>query len=144
MKLELVRIPGPRNWGRLSIDGVFYCDTLEDTDRMLEAGGIKIPGQTAIPLGTYRVVIDWSSKFGRAMLHLLSVPQFSGIRMHGIVDEDDTEGCIGVGVRQHEVLMHGIAASGALRGLVSAAIDRGEECWITITRAEVEEGDHAG
>lgn len=137
MRLDLVRVAGSaRNWGRLSIDGVFYCDTLEDADRRLEAGGIKIPGQTAIPLGTYRVVIDWSPKFGRAMLHLLEVPQFVGVRMHGIVDEDDTEGCVGVGVRQHEVLMHGISASGALRGLVASAIARGEECWITITREE--------
>lgn len=144
MKLTLTRIPGPRNWGRLAIDGAFYCDTLEDADRRMEVGGIKIPGQTAIPLGTYRVVIDWSPKFGRNMLHLLDVPRFAGIRVHGIVDEDDTEGCIGVGVRQHEVLLHGSAASGTLRGLVSAAIDRGEECWITITRAEPDGGDHAG
>lgn len=134
MRLELIRLPGPRNWGRLSVDGAFYCDTLEDADRRLEAGGIKIPGQTAPPLGTYRIIIDWSYKFNKAMLHLLDVPQFDGVRVHGGVDEDDTDGCILVGVRQHEVLMHGIAASGALRGLVASAIARGQECWITITR----------
>ena len=62
MKLELKRIAKRSTYtiGRLYIDGVYFCDTLEDTDRGLtsemseaEIKRIKVYGQTAIPTGTY-------------------------------------------------------------------------------------------
>ena len=55
MKLTLKRIALRPTYtiGKLYIDGEYFCDTCEDTVRM---DGKKIPGETAIPFGTYRVV----------------------------------------------------------------------------------------
>ncbi len=82
------------------INDTFECFTLEDTDRCLETGGIKIPEETAIPRGRYRVIIDWSDRFQRPMPHVLDVPQFKGIRFHILNTIDETEGCIGLGAKR--------------------------------------------
>lgn len=83
--------------GSLFLDDLFECYTLEDPDRFLENGGEKIPKETAIPRGTYRVIVDWSERFTRPMPHILDVPQFTGIRFHILNMSDETEGCIGLG-----------------------------------------------
>ncbi len=77
--------------GELSIDGIFECYILEDVDR---PGSPKIPKQTAIPRGQYRVVLDWSNRFQRTMPHILDVPNFEGIRIHAGNTDKDTEGCL--------------------------------------------------
>ena len=45
--------------GELFIGGEYFCYTLEDKVREE-----KIKGITAIPYGSYKVVIDWSNRFG--------------------------------------------------------------------------------
>lgn len=83
--------------GELTIDGKFICYILEDKDRKLESGGKKIFGETAIPRGTYEIIINWSNRFQRQMPLLLNVPQFEGIRIHGgreVVTNKDTSGCL--------------------------------------------------
>lgn len=90
--------------GKLYIDGEYFCDTIEDTDRGLtqtmtdaQIKSKKVHGQTAIPTGTYRVIISYSNKFKRQMPLLLNVPGFLGIRIHSGNTEKDTEGCLIVG-----------------------------------------------
>ncbi len=96
MKLHLKRIAKKPTYtiGRLNIDGKFFCDTLEDTVR---APGIKIPGQTAIPSGTYKIVMRMSPRFKRVLPLLIGVPMFEGILIHRGNTAADSSGCILVG-----------------------------------------------
>ncbi len=98
MKLKVERLwkkPG-YTVGRLYVDGKFFCNTLEDTVRDLNRER-KVPGKTAIPYGEYKVVFNWSPKFGRNLPRLLNVPAFEGILIHPGNTADDSSGCILVG-----------------------------------------------
>ena len=99
MKLRLYRdtFTDESTIGELSVNGAFFCFTLEDRDRKLEDGGTKEYGKTCVPRGTYDVVIDFSQKYNKEMPHVLNVPQFEGIRIHPGNMAKDTEGCILVG-----------------------------------------------
>lgn len=104
MKLTLIRdIVTPfRTLGVLSDETGVICYTLEDAVRPT-----KIAGKTAIPYGTYKVRVTESPRFGRFLPLLLDVPEFEGVRIHCGNDEDDTEGCILVGLgRNRESLFH--------------------------------------
>lgn len=81
--------------GELFVDDKFECNTLEDKVRPL---GEKVYGQTAIPTGTYEVIIDLSNRFKIELPRLLNVPMFDGIRIHPGNKAEDTDGCILVGV----------------------------------------------
>ena len=90
--------------GKLYINDKYFCDTLEDTDRGLtqymteqQIGSKKVYGETAIPTGTYRIIISYSNKFKKQMPLLLNVPGFAGIRIHSGNTEKDSLGCILVG-----------------------------------------------
>lgn len=94
MKLKLIRETYSKDStiGRLYIDEVFFCYTLEDAVREK-----KIKNTTAIPAGEYKVIIDFSNRFQQLMPLLLNVPNFLGVRMHWGNYSKDTEGCILVG-----------------------------------------------
>mgnify|MGYP003657163557 CR=1 FL=1 len=94
MNLRLKRTHGTKDYthGQLFIDEVYFCDTLEDQERET-----KILGQTAIPCGTYKVILTMSNRFKKLMPLLVNVPNFSGIRIHNGNTKDHTEGCVLVG-----------------------------------------------
>lgn len=104
--------------GNLFINGEYFCDTLEDKDRVLmdsmpldEIKSKKVYGQTAIPKGTYDITLDIvSPKFGSKPFYkevcngklprLLNVKGFEGILIHvgeGANGARLTEGCLLVG-----------------------------------------------
>lgn len=90
--------------GKMYLDGVYFCDTLEDTDRGLSQHGSldeikkkKVMGSTAIPTGRYNVIVNNSPRFKRELPRLLNVPGFDGILIHRGNTNKDTSGCILVG-----------------------------------------------
>jgi hypothetical protein len=114
--------------GKLYVDGVFFAYTLEDIDRHLEDGGKKIHGETAIPRGSYKVIIDFSNRFQKQMMHVLNVPGFEGIRIHAGNTDKDTDGCILLGkVRSDNAVFNSREAVNALFDKVRAALDAGQE-----------------
>ncbi len=94
MNLRLKRTHGTKDYthGQLFIDDVYFCDTLEDQERET-----KVFGETAIPCGTYKVIMTMSNRFKKLMPLLVNVPNFSGIRIHNGNTKDHTEGCVLVG-----------------------------------------------
>lgn len=95
--------------GDLSVDGRFFCHTIEDTVRELPARcpdtpagrscrcREKVYARTAIPAGTYRVTMQYSPRFRRVLPYLHDVPHFLGILIHSGNTEEDSAGCIIVG-----------------------------------------------
>lgn len=94
MKIKLYRLRETNNAtiGMLYIDGVYFCDTLEDKIRE-----VKIMHETCIDAGIYEVVINYSPRFKREMPLLINVPKFVGIRIHSGNTIANTSGCILLG-----------------------------------------------
>ena len=78
--------------GKMSVDGEYLCNTLEDPQRP-----VKIAGRTGIPNGIYKVVLSNSFRFKKVLPEIQNVPGFVGVRIHAGNTAEDTEGCILVG-----------------------------------------------
>lgn len=153
MKLELERKWPKATYtiGRLYVDGVLFCNTLEDRDRGLKQSDNldyiktrKVYGETAIPKGTYTVSMNVTSpKYAAVswyhqlclgkMPRLRDVPGFDGILIHPGNTALDTLGCILVG-KNTKVgqLTESKATFKALYKEMKKASDRGEVIEITI------------
>ena len=90
--------------GKLFINDEYFCDTIEDIDRGLKSSMSveyikkkKVYAETAIPTGTYKIEMTYSSKFKRILPLLVDVKGFSGIRIHRGNTEKDSSGCIVIG-----------------------------------------------
>lgn len=137
--------------GRLYVDGVLFCNTLEDKDRGLKQtddlesiAKRKVAGETAIPSGTYSVTLNvtspkyaavkwyWNLCQGR-MPRLLSVKGFDGILIHPGTDNLSTRGCVLVG-KNTKVgqLTESRATFEKLYKKMDAAAKRGEDITIEI------------
>jgi hypothetical protein len=95
--------------GSLYIDGEYFCDTLEDTDRGLtqsmseeEIRKIKVVRETAIPTGVYELIVNLSPTKKRMLPGLRNVPGFSGILIHRGNTKNDSSGCILIGENKAE------------------------------------------
>jgi hypothetical protein len=99
MKLTLKRIAlKTYTIGKLYIGGCYFCDTIEDQVRDFGVNGEgKIKSETAIPYGSYSVILNYSNRFQQIMPLLVNVPFFEGIRIHSGNSDKDTSGCILVG-----------------------------------------------
>lgn len=117
MKLKLVRKWKKETYtiGVLYVDGKYMCETCEDKDRELKQTdslakiqAVKLPNETAIPTGVYKVRMDIiSPKYsqidffkelcGGKMPRIMNVPGFEGILFHPGSSALDSSGCILVG-----------------------------------------------
>lgn len=127
MELRLEREPTQqeRTFGKLYVDGTFYCHTLEDAIRET-----KIPGRTAIPPGRYQIILTPSARFQRRLPLLLNVPNFVGVRIHPGNTTADTDGCILPGLTRTPT---GLAQSRLAFDPLMARLERlAGPHWITI------------
>lgn len=124
--------------GLLYLDGIWQCIVLEDEFR-----AVKVPGETRIPAGRYKVILEHSPKFslperyGHKMLTITGIPNFSGVRIHRGVSEKDTAGCplVGMGFRfelDKARLFDSAKAYKLLYEAVAPRMQKGEECHIEI------------
>lgn len=116
MKLLLKRIANRPTYciGKLYIDGEFFSDTVEDTDRGLEQSmsldeikSKKVYGKTAIPKGTYDITMNivspkfknrvWAKPYEGKLPRLLNVPGYEGVLIHVGNKAEDSLGCVLVG-----------------------------------------------
>lgn len=106
MNIKLIRSKESKDYteGKLYINEVYFCDTLELKDRGLNQSmsndiikSIKVYAKTCIPYGIYKIIISMSNRFKKMMPEVLQVKGFEGIRIHSGNTTKDTEGCILVG-----------------------------------------------
>lgn len=106
MKLKLVRenFTDTYTEGKLYIDDVFFAYAIEDKVRDFNMDGdLNDPGEgkvkhlTAIPYGTYNILLTYSPKFKTILPLLLNVKHFSGIRIHWGSNPSNSSGCILIG-----------------------------------------------
>lgn len=134
--------------GRLYINGEFICNTIEDTDRGLtqsmseeEIKSKKIYGQTAIPTGRYKILMNVvSPKFSQKEFYmnvckgkvprLEGIKGFSGVLIHSAATADNVEGCIGVGFNTEIGRLTSIKE--AFEKVYSKLSSSKEDIWITI------------
>lgn len=135
MKISVVRkyFTEHTTIGELLLNDEFFCYTLEDKDRRLEEGGDKVYGETAIPRGTYQVLITYSNRFKQLMPLLVDVPLFDGVRIHAGNTFNDTHGCILVGYKQGtDSIGNSRAAYNDLLKHIEEALDRGQDVTIEV------------
>ena len=117
MKIKVKRVAKKPTYtiGHLYIDDKYFCDTIEDRDRGLtqkmsidQIKSIKVKNETAIPTGTYNVLLNVKSpKFGSRQFYIDTckgcvpridnVPGFEGVLIHCGKTDKDSSGCILVG-----------------------------------------------
>ena len=142
MKIEVKRYLLEKDFtvGNLYIDGKRICETMEDRDRNLtdtkteeENMKMKMYGKTAIPIGTYKLTIDYSNKYNKMLPHILDVKAFDGIRIHSLNFASESLGCIGPGIFNGvNAVTYSRATMSKIQPMIQAAIDNGEKVTIDV------------
>ena len=129
----------------------YFCDTLEPTWRNLlgitlsptevdaRSGRVsgkiarKVRGKTAIPEGTYPLLVTPSPRFKCFLPLVQGVPGFEGIRIHAGNYPDDTQGCILVGENKFRgMVVNSRIWLNRLISRIAEAREQGESVWITV------------
>ena len=138
MELHLQRHDdnGDATKGTLSVDDCLVCYTLEDEYR-----DVKVPGETRIPAGRYRIRKREYGRFYRAYNDrwgypfvpvLEGVENFTDVLIHTGNTDEHTAGCILVGMgHRGYTLLDSRAAYVKLFDMIRDAIEA-DDCWITI------------
>ena len=135
LKLNRIFLGSSATIGELYVDGEHIADTLEDRVR---PEGEKIYGKTAIPEGTYEMVLSYSPRFKKILPEILNVPNFTGIRIHSLNKAEESEGCIGVGKwngKDTNWISNSRKTFNKLFAILQEASDRGEKITITINNS---------
>jgi len=122
-----------------------FCYSLEDTVR---AHGIKVYGETAIPSGMYNLSVSLSNRFKREMPCLdtegdkVTVDnggiKFSGVRLHGGNDHEDSHGCPLVAYRKiNEDMIQGTAEK-ELTAEIKRLEEEGHTCFLQVLNEQQE------
>lgn len=132
LKLNRIFLGSSATIGELYVDGEHIADTLEDRVR---PEGEKIYGKTAIPEGTYEMVLSYSPRFKKILPEILNVPNFTGIRIHCGNSSADSSGCILVGTwdgEKEDWVSDSKVAFNKLMSLLQKAADNKEKITITV------------
>lgn len=124
----------------LFIDGERFCEVIEDKDRGLDDSMSvdeilvrKVYGETAIPTGTYNVIMSMSQKYKKRMPEIQNVKGYSGIRIHSGNTEKDSLGCLILGKNtQPGMVTQSRATCNAFYEKIEKALKKGEKVTITI------------
>lgn len=137
-----------RTYRKNHTDGVVYVNgeqfgySLEDAGRPM---GVKIPEETAIPEGSYKVQITFSPHFQRHMIVLYNVDddhsivrhgvRFTGIRVHGGNTIGHTAGCLLVAETTNNAGNISGSLESKLTERVKRALDAGNDVRWVISEA---------
>ena len=153
MEIVLKRVAPRETYtiGHIYVNDVRFCDAVEDRDRGLRQGmspaqisAVKVPGQTAIPKGRYRIDMEtYSSRYGGVPFYkelcggrvprLVNVPGYAGVLIHAGNSAEDSAGCIIVGENKAVgKVLNSRATLTRLYKEMATAHAAGEEIFITI------------
>ena len=133
--------------GDMLIDDNFHFYTLEDKDRQRQPDGaiipwepkIKVYAETAIPYGSYRMIVNRSPKYKRVMPLIQNVPNFGGVRVHVLNFAQESEGCIGVGyTKSKDFIGRSRDAFKSFYELLLKALSDGGYARLVISNEEIE------
>ena len=109
----------------LFIGSEFNCYILEDPVR-----DSKVAGETAIPYGTYELVLRYSDHFNMLLPLFLNVPGFEWIEFHPGNTPGDTRGCPMPGMEKGEnAVFQSRKAFSLLFPKIEKAIHSGKVLW---------------
>lgn len=132
-----------RTYRKDHTDGVVYVNGKEFGYSLEDAGrpaGVKIPEETCIPEGAYKVKITQSPHFKRPMIILYNVDddlsierqgvRFTGIRVHGGNTIEHTAGCLMVARKTDNKGKIQVSLEAQIFGIVKRALSIDDVYWV--------------